>query len=70
MQFIVEETKTDWVLCKRAVASGVLNTNAAPQMRVEVLRPKRYRSKRDAQEIENFLWSVERYFEATNIQGE
>lgn len=39
-------------------------------MRVEVSRPRRYRGKRDAQEIENFLWSMERYFEATNVQGE
>ena len=48
----------------------MLNTNAAPPMRVEVPRPRRYGGKRDAQEIENFLWSMERYFEATNIQGE
>ena len=66
----LEETKMDWALCKKAVANGVFNTNAAPPMRVEVPRPKRYRGKRDAQEIENFLWSMERYFEATNIQGE
>ena len=66
----LEETKMDWVLCKKAVASGVLNTNAAPPMRVEVPRPRRYGGRRDAQEIENFLWSMERYFEATNIQGE
>lgn len=26
--------------------------------------------KQDAQEIENFLWSMERYFEATYVQGE
>ena len=51
----LEETKTDWALCKKAVASRVLNTNAARPMRVEVPRPRRYEGKRDAQEIENFL---------------
>ena len=66
----LEETKSDWELCKKAVANGVLNTNAAPSMRVEVPRQRRYGGKRDAQEIENFLWSMERYFEATNVQGD
>lgn len=50
--------------------SGVLTTNVALLMRVEGSRPRRYRGKQDAQEIENFLWSMERYFEATNVQGE
>lgn len=63
----LEETKSDWALCKKAVANGVLNTNVAPPMRVEVPRQRRYGGKRDAQEIENFLWSMERYFEATNV---
>ena len=65
----LEETKSDWALCKKVVTNGVLNTNAAPLIRVKVLRPRRYGSKQDAQEIENFLWSMERYFEATNIQS-
>lgn len=44
----LEETKNNWVLCKKTVASGVLNTNVAPLMRVDVLRPRRYGIKRDA----------------------
>ncbi|KAJ0075664.1 hypothetical protein Patl1_33542 [Pistacia atlantica] len=45
-------------------------TNAAPPTRVEVLRPRKYRGKRDAQELENFLWYMEMYFEATSVQSE
>lgn len=63
----LEETKSDWALCKKAMVNGVLNTNAAPPMRVKVPRQMRYGGKLDAQEIENFLWSMERYFEATNV---
>ncbi|KAJ0102578.1 hypothetical protein Patl1_04661 [Pistacia atlantica] len=65
----LEESKGDWAFCKRAVANGVV-TNAAPPARVEVPRPRKYGGKRDAQELENFLWSMERYFEATNVQSE
>lgn len=66
----LEKTKSVWALCKKTVASGVLNINATTLIKVEVLIPRRYRGKWDAQEIEKFLWSVERYFEATNVQGE
>ena len=48
----LKETKTDWALCKKTVAGGVLNTNVAPPMRIKT---KEVWSKRDAQEIENFL---------------
>ena len=65
----LEETKSDWALYKKAMASGVLTTNVIPPMKVKVSRPRRYKGKRDSQEIENFLWSMERYFEATNVQG-
>lgn len=42
----LEETKSDWALCKKAVASGVLTTNVAHSMRVKVSRLMRYRGKR------------------------
>ena len=44
----LEETKNNLVLCKKTVASGVLNTNVVPLMRVNVLRPRGHRTKRDA----------------------
>ncbi|KAJ0082125.1 hypothetical protein Patl1_10564 [Pistacia atlantica] len=65
----LEESKGDWVFCKKAVANGVV-TNVAYPARVEVPRPQKYGGKRDAQELENFLWSMERYFEATSVQSE
>ena len=42
----LDETKSDWALCKKAVASRVLTTNATPSMKVEVWRLMRYRGKR------------------------
>lgn len=65
----LEETKSDWTLYKKAMASRVLTTNVTPLMKVEVLRLGRYGDKRDAQEIKNFLWFIKRYFEATNVQS-
>lgn len=44
----LKETKMDLALCKKAVPSRVFNTNAAPPMRVEVPRQRRYGGKRDA----------------------
>ena len=31
--------------------------------RVEVLKPQGFSDKRDAKELDNFLWHMERYFE-------
>lgn len=47
----LEETKSDWTFYKKAVASRVLTTNVAPLMKVEVLRPRRYRDKRDPKRL-------------------
>lgn len=49
-----EKTKSIWAPCKKTVASGVLNINATPPIKVEVLIPMRYVGKWDVQEIENF----------------
>ncbi|KAJ0105373.1 hypothetical protein Patl1_19496 [Pistacia atlantica] len=59
----------DWAFCKKAMANGFV-TNAAPPARVKVPKPLKYGGKWDAQELENFLWSMERYFDATNVQSE
>ena len=35
--------------------------------RVEVPKPQRFRGKWDAKELDNFLWHMERYFEAITL---
>ncbi|KAL5835879.1 hypothetical protein ACOSQ3_015431 [Xanthoceras sorbifolium] len=50
-------------LCKRAVNGGAFQ--GAPKK--EVPKPKAFDGKRDAKEVDNFIWHMERYFEAVRI---
>ena len=43
-------------------------THEAP--RVEVPKPHTFSGKRDAKELDNFLWHMERYFEAITLTDE
>ena len=43
-------------------------THEAP--RVEVPKPHSFNGKRDAKELDNFLWHMERYFEAIALMDE
>ncbi|CAN1144671.1 hypothetical protein LINPERPRIM_LOCUS16755 [Linum perenne] len=62
----LENLKGDMSLCKRAMANGdVVDTS-----RVEVPRPKSYGGSRNVEELENFLWGLELYFEVSGIQDE
>ena len=38
--------------------------------RVEVLKPQGFSGKRDAKELDNFLWHMEQYFEAIALTNE
>ena len=38
--------------------------------RVEVPKPQGFSGKRDAKELDNFLWHMERYFEAIALVDE
>ena len=38
--------------------------------RVEVPKPQGFNAKRDAKELDNFLWHMERYFEAITLTDE
>ncbi|CAN1260507.1 Transposon Ty3-I Gag-Pol polyprotein [Linum perenne] len=64
----MEELRSDMTLCKRAMAQGVIS--ATPQVRVDVPRPKSYGGARNAKELENFLWSMEQYFEAAGLRDD
>ncbi|CAN1194169.1 hypothetical protein LINPERPRIM_LOCUS21659 [Linum perenne] len=62
----LENLKGDMSLCKRAMANGDVTATS----KVDVPRPKSYGGSRNAKELENFLWGLEQYFEASGIHDE
>ncbi|KAK3029769.1 hypothetical protein RJ639_038891 [Escallonia herrerae] len=63
----VEETRQETTMCKRAIAGGAIVTHSP---RVDAPKPKEFGSKRDAKELDNFIWHMERYFEGASIMDE
>ncbi|KAF2314208.1 hypothetical protein GH714_024087 [Hevea brasiliensis] len=67
----MKELFEELVLVKRAIArSGVPSTPKVPStilMRMDVLKPSPYGGARNANEIGNFLWSLEQYFRAIGV---
>ncbi|KAK2997655.1 hypothetical protein RJ639_024923 [Escallonia herrerae] len=53
----VEETRQETAMCKRAIAGGVVVTHSP---RVDAPKPKEFGGKRDAKELDNFIWHMER----------
>ncbi|EOY20356.1 Uncharacterized protein TCM_045948 [Theobroma cacao] len=50
-----------------ARAEGGSEAAARPEVRLEVPKPKEFRDRRDAKEIDNFLWGLKQYFKVTEI---
>ncbi|KAK3027658.1 hypothetical protein RJ639_040621 [Escallonia herrerae] len=63
----VEETRQETAMCKRAIAGGAVVTHSP---RVDAPKPKEFGGKRDAKELDNFIWHMERYFEGASITDE
>ncbi|RVX18884.1 hypothetical protein CK203_006867 [Vitis vinifera] len=63
-----EEIRQELAIYKTAVSARVMATHEAP--RVEVPKPHTFSGKRDAKELDNFLWHMERYFEAIALTDE
>ncbi|KAK3015069.1 hypothetical protein RJ639_007039 [Escallonia herrerae] len=63
----VEETRQETAMCKRAITGGALVTHSP---RVDAPKPKEFGGKRDAKELDNFIWHMERYFEGASITDE
>ncbi|KAK3029096.1 hypothetical protein RJ639_039240 [Escallonia herrerae] len=63
----VEETRQETAMCKRAIAGGAVVTYSP---RVDAPKPKEFGGKRDAKELDNFIWHMERYFEGASIMDE
>ncbi|KAK3014866.1 LOW QUALITY PROTEIN: hypothetical protein RJ639_007967 [Escallonia herrerae] len=58
----VEETRQEMAMCKRAIAGGAVVTPRWTRQ-----KPKEFGDKRDAKELDNFIWHRERYFEGASI---
>ncbi|KAK2999667.1 LOW QUALITY PROTEIN: hypothetical protein RJ639_024572, partial [Escallonia herrerae] len=63
----VEETRQETAMCKRAIVGGAVVTHSP---RVDAPKPKDFGGKRDAKELDNFIWHMERYFEGASITDE
>ncbi|RVW19206.1 hypothetical protein VitviT2T_030342 [Vitis vinifera] len=63
-----QEIRQELAIYKTAVSAWVMATQEAS--RVEVPKPHGFSGKRDAKELDNFLWHMERYFEAIALTDE
>ena len=63
-----EELRQEVAIYKTALSARVMATHEAP--RVEVLKPHTFSGNRDAKELDNFSWHMERYFEAIALTDE
>ncbi|KAL4347133.1 hypothetical protein GQ457_17G013750 [Hibiscus cannabinus] len=61
----VEELRGELWVYKIVVANGVMSgTLTAP---IDIPKPKDFKGTRNAQDIENYIWEIEQYFQAANI---
>ena len=63
-----EELREEMAIYKTTLSARVMVTHEAP--RVEVPKPQTFSGQRDAKELDNFLWHMERYFEAITLTDE
>ncbi|KAJ9686135.1 hypothetical protein PVL29_015160 [Vitis rotundifolia] len=63
-----QEIRQELAIYKAAVSAQVMATQEAS--RVEVPKPQGFSGKRDAKELDNFLWHMERYFEVIALIDE
>ncbi|RVW89090.1 hypothetical protein CK203_040289 [Vitis vinifera] len=68
VSFQGKEVRQELAIYKAAVSARVMATQEAS--RVEVPKPHRFSGNRDAKELDNFLWHMERYFEAITLTDE
>ena len=63
-----EELRQEVAIYKMALSARVMPTHEAP--RVDVPKPHSFSGNRDAKELDNYLWHMERYFEAIGLNDE
>lgn len=62
----VQELKIELVLCKSSVTNNAMAVQVAHKL--DVPKPKELKGNQSAKEVDNFLWSMEKYFGAMGIQ--
>ena len=64
----VKEVKGDWALCKEAA----LNKSQGPRetKALDSFKPKSFNGKREAKELDTFLWNMERYFKHLKLEDD
>ena len=63
-----EELRHEVAIYKTTLSAQVIATHEAPK--VEVPKPHTFSGQWDAKELDNFLWHMERYFEAITLTDE
>ena len=63
-----QEVQQELAIYKTVLSTRVMATHEA--LRVEVPKPHTFNGKRDAKELDNFLWHMELYFEAIALTDE
>ncbi|KAH9625103.1 hypothetical protein KSS87_018092 [Heliosperma pusillum] len=64
----IDELEEQIVVCRAAVAGS--STPREASTRIKVPQPPKFNGSRDAKEIDNFLWCVERYFDALQVRDD
>ncbi|XP_068649107.1 uncharacterized protein [Aristolochia californica] len=64
---IAEEVRARLTLCERALANGGGSQGSA---KIKIPKPKAFTGKCDPKVIDNFLWQVEQYFNASKLTSE
>ena len=64
----VKEVRGDWALCKEAA----LNKSQGPKetKALDSFKPKSFNGKREAKELDTFLWNMERYFKYLKLEDD
>ncbi|KAI3461536.1 hypothetical protein Pfo_018199 [Paulownia fortunei] len=62
MQISIKTLQEDLAVCKKAAPTGGANTSVVSP-RVDYPKPNGFDGRKDAKEVENFLWQMECYFE-------
>ena len=63
-----EELRQEVAIYKTELSTRVMATHEAPRM--EVPKPHTFTGRRDVKELDNYLWHMERYFEAIALTDE
>ncbi|CAL8091250.1 unnamed protein product [Prunus armeniaca] len=64
----VKDVKGDWALCKEAILNKT-RTPEEPKV-LDSFKSKSYNGKREANELDTFLWNIEKYFKYLKLEDD